>query len=208
VIVEILPSTPLRIGIDGPVVARPVALVLKDDGTTVHADLRFPGDGISISPIGWWIGQPRPDWEAVCAGWRGERIYADKQASVDAEAAYLATLAQIKGWASTCTRIVTWTSGKAGCAIGLDATGAICMASHNAADRKATATRFALGDICKVGSYNFDYTGTVERITAKCVYCAERGDKGQKRFTWAQFFDLNLGWTTERAHERFVNWQD
>lgn len=67
---------------------------------------------------------------------------------------------------------------------------------------------FAEGDIAVYDSYNFDYTGTITKISEKCVTIEEQHGKRTKRLDLATFAHRNYKFDLEKSTQQRMAWYD
>jgi hypothetical protein len=197
----------IQLGMLGPVIEQPQAWILTDDGREICSDVRWKDDGASISPIGWWHRGPCADWEQVAAAWRSAAKRRDKEEAARRETEYQAALATMREWEASARALLRWMSRcGTSCAVVLTADQRIGLGAWHAERREATTSAFGVGDKVKIGSYNFDYIGTLQAISGKTVRVLDHDRV--RRFTLRQFYDLNIGWTTAKGAATYAAWQD
>jgi hypothetical protein len=75
-------------------------------------------------------------------------------------------------------------------------------------DYKDVDIRFAEGDTAIYDSFNFDYLGTIERITAKTVRIKPQFGGRIHQLDLATFANRNNDFDLERSHRRRMEWSD
>lgn len=68
--------------------------------------------------------------------------------------------------------------------------------------------KFTEGDTAIYDSYNFDYLGTIERITDKSVTINPGHRERSKRLDLATFANRNCDFSLEKSHKRRMDWYD
>lgn len=68
--------------------------------------------------------------------------------------------------------------------------------------------KFTEGDTAIYDSYNFDYLGTIEKITDKAVTIKPNHGSRTKRLDLATFANRNHDFSLEKSHKRRMEWMD